>query len=227
MDKEKKDNIKVLLVEDDRVDTLSVQKMFTEDMESPFTLKHAGRLTEAAELLENETFDVILLDLGLPDSIGLETLIELRQQAPHIPIVVLTGEGETLSIESLKHGAQDYLVKGRINSVALQRCLRYAIERKKIQEDLWIKERVIESSINAIAITNLQGKLTYVNKAFLKLWGYESTDEVVGKDIADFWHKTNDTLWITETVFSNGSWFGKVCSKKKMKASWIYSFLHL
>ncbi len=215
MDKENKDKIKVLLVEDNRVDALSVQKMLTEEMDSPFTLEHASRLTEAIEHLEKETFDVVLLDLGLPDSIGLETLVRMREQASHVPIVVLTGEGETLSIESLKHGAQDYLVKGHINYGTLRRCLCYAIERKKIQEALWIKDRVIESSINAIAITNLQGKLTYVNKAFLKLWGNESTDEVVGKDIAGFWHKTNDTLWITETVFSSGSWFGKVSGKKK------------
>ena len=215
MDKENKNKIKVLLVEDNRVDALSVQKMLTEEMDSPFALEHASRLTEAIEHLEKETFDVVLLDLGLPDSIGLETLVRMREQASHVPIVVLTGEGETLSIESLKHGAQDYLIKGHINYGTLRRCLCYAIERKKIQEALWIKDRVIESSTNAIAITNLQGKLTYVNKAFLKLWGNESTNEVVGKDIADFWHKTNNTLWIIETVFSGGSWFGKVSGKKK------------
>ena len=215
MDKENKNKIKVLLVEDDRVDTLSVQKMLTEEKDSPFTLEHASRLTEAIEHLEKETFDVVLLDLGLPESVGIETLVQMRERVTHVPIVVLTGEGETLSIDALQHGAQDYLVKGHINYGTLRRCLLYAIERKKIRDSLWIKDRVIESSTNAIAITNLQGKLTYVNKAFLKLWGNESTDEVVGKDIADFWHKTNDTLWITETVFSDGSWFGKVCGKKK------------
>ena len=215
MDKDKRNKINVLLIEDDRVDALSVQKMLTGQEDSPFTIEHASRLTEAIEHLENENFDVVLLDLGLPESIGIETLVQMREQASHIPIVVLTGEGETLSIESLKHGAQDYLVKGHINYGTLRRCLSYAIERKKIQEALWIKDRVIESSINAIAITNLQGKLTYVNKAFLKLWGYGSTDEIAGKDISDLWHKTNDTLWITETVFSDGSWFGKICGKKK------------
>lgn len=215
MDKDKRNKINVLLIEDDRVDALSVQKMLTGQEDSPFTIEHASRLTEAIEHLEKENFDVVLLDLGLPESIGIETLVQMREQASHIPIVVLTGEGETLSIESLKHGAQDYLVKGHINYGTLRRCLSYAIERKKIQEALWIKDRVIESSINAIAITNLQGKLTYVNKAFLKLWGYGSTDEIAGKDISDLWHKTNDTLWITETVFSDGSWFGKICGKKK------------
>jgi len=215
MDKINKDKIKVLLVEDDRVDTLSVQKMLTEEKDSPFTLEHASRLTEAIEHLEKETFDVVLLDLGLPESIGLETLVRMREQASHVPIVVLTGEGETLSIESLKHGAQDYLVKGHINYGTLRRCLCYAIERKKIQEALWIKDRVIESSTNAIAITDLQGKLTYVNNAFLELWRYKSADDVIGKAVKEFWDKKSEALLITEAVFSEGSWVGKIHSRRK------------
>jgi PAS domain S-box-containing protein len=215
MDKKKKEKIKVLLVEDDRVDALSVQRMLTKEKDSPFTLEHVSRLSEAIELLEKAHFDVVLLDLGLPESIGLQTLVQMREKVAHVPIVVLTGEDETLSTEALKHDAQDYLPKGHINYGTLRRCLCYAIERKKIRETLWIKERVIESSINAIAITDLQGKLTYVNNAFLQLWGYESTQDVIGKAIDEFWHKTDKTLWITETVFSDGSWIGKISGRKK------------
>ena len=215
MDKMDKDKIKVLLVEDDRVDALSVQKMLTGEKDGPFTVECAGRLTEAIEYLEKAHFDVVLLDLGLPESVGLETLVQMRERVTHVPIVVLTGEGETLSIDALQHGAQDYLIKGHINYGTLRRCLLYAIERKKIRDSLWIKDRIIESSINAIAITDLQGKLTYVNNSFLKLWGYESSEDVIGKAIDEFWHKTNDTLWITEAVFSDGSWVGKICGRKK------------
>ncbi len=212
MDEEK---IKVLLVEDVSIDALSVQRMLTEGTDGSFTLEHVTRLSEAIERLDKTCFDVVLLDLGLPESFGLETLIQMRSQAAHVPIIVLTGQDETLSINALQHGAEDYLVKERINRGALRRCLRYAIERKKIQEALWIKDRVIESSINPIAITDLQGKLTYVNNAFLKLWEYESIEDVVGKAIKEFWHKTDETLWITETVFSGGSWVGKICGRRK------------
>jgi len=212
MDEEK---IKVLLVEDVSIDALSVQRMLTEGTDGSFTLEHVKRLSEAIERLDKTCFDVVLLDLGLPESFGLETLIQMRAQAAHVPIIVLTGQDETLSINALQHGAEDYLVKERINRGALRRCLRYAIERKKIQEALWIKNRVIESSINPIAITDLQGKLTYVNNAFLKLWEYESIEDVVGKAIKEFWHKTDETLWITETVFSGGSWVGKICGRRK------------
>jgi len=215
MDKMDKDKIKVLLVEDDRVDALSVQKMLTGEKDSPFTVEHASRLTKAIELLEKAHFDVVLLDLGLPESIGLETLVQMRERVTHVPIVVLTGEGETLSIDALQHGAQDYLVKGHINYGTLRRCLLYAIERKKIRDSLWIKDRIIESSINAIAITDLQGKLTYVNNAFLNLWEFQSSKDIIGRAINEFWHKTNDTLWITETVFSDGRWVGKISGRKK------------
>jgi PAS domain S-box-containing protein len=210
-----KNKIKVLLVEDDRVDALSVQKMLTGEKDCPFTVEHTSRLTEAIERLEKVHFDVVLLDLGLPESVGLETLVQMRERVTHVPIVVLTGEGETLSIDSLQHGAQDYLVKGHINYGTLRRCLLYAIERKKIRDSLWIKDRIIESSINAIAITDLQGKLTYANNSFLKLWGYESTEDVIDKAIDEFWYKTNDTLRITEAVFNEGNWVGKVCGRKK------------
>jgi len=208
--------IKVLLIEDDRISARLVQEMLTGEADSPFILECAGRLSEGIKHLGKTDFDVILLDLGLPDSFGLETLVELHAQSAHVPIVVLTGqEDETLPINALQHGAQDYLIKGHINKNALRRCLRYAIERKQIEKALWIKDRVIESSVNSIAITDLQGKLTYANSSFLKLWEYKSVDEIVGRPVEEFWHKTDETLWITETVFNSGSWIGKVRGRKK------------
>jgi len=208
--------IKVLLIEDDPVDTRLFQQMLTGGLNSPFILECAARLSDGMKRLVEADFDAVLLDLGLPDSFGLETLIKVHAQAPRIPIVILTGQNdEALSIKALQHGAQDYLVKGRINSGAIRRCLRYAIERKQIQKDLWIRNRVIESSVNSIAITDLQGHLTYANRSLLELWGYESVDEVVGKSTEEFWYRTAKTLQIREAVLSSGSWIGKICGKRK------------
>jgi PAS domain S-box-containing protein len=128
----------------------------------------------------------------------------------------LTGQNdEALSIKALQHGAQDYLVKEHINSGAIRRCLRYAVERKQIQKDLWIRNRVIESSVNSIAITDLQGHLTYVNRSLLELWEYESIDEVLGRPIEEFWYRTAKTLQIKEAVLNSDSWIGKICGKRK------------
>ncbi len=213
MDKEK---IKVLLIEDDASDLYLIKKMLAEEGDNSFSLEHADNLSEGLGRLNKTDFDVVLLDLGLPDSWGLETFTTIHARAPQAPIVVLSGlDDKSLAINAVHNGAQDYLVKGDINSTALQRCLRYALERKQSQKALWIKDRVIESSVNSIAITDLQGHLTYANDSLLKLWEYESIEDIVGKAIEELWHKIPKTQWITETVLSSGSWIGKIRGKKK------------
>ena len=213
MDKER---TKVLLIEDDASDLYLIKKMLAEERDNSFSLEHADNLSEGLGRLNKTDFDVVLLDLGLPDSWGLETFITIHAQAPQVPIVVLSGlDDKSLAINAVHNGAQDYLVKGDINSTALQRCLRYAIERKQSQKALWIKDRVIESSVNSIAITDLQGHLTYANDSLLKLWEYESIEDIVGKAIEELWYKIPKTQWITETVLSSGSWIGKIRGKKK------------
>lgn len=208
--------IKVLLIEDDPADTRLFQKMLTGGLDSLFTLECAGSLADGMKRLDEVHFDVVLLDLGLPDSFGLETLVKIHTQAARVPVVILTGQNdEKLAISALQHGAQDHLIKEHMNSTALRRCLRYAIERNQIEQSLWIKDRIIESSINAIAITDLQGHLTYANHSFLKLCGYESIDEIAGRAIEEFWHKTPKTMWIKEVILNNGSWIGKICSRRK------------
>ncbi len=133
-----------------------------------------------------------------------------------MPIVVLSGmNDESLAVNAVQHGAQDYMVKGSVDSDSLRRSLRYAIERKQIQESLRIKDRVIESSINPIAIADLQGKLTYVNHFFLKLWKYESVEGVAGRSIEEFWHRSAEALWIMERVLSHGSWRGQIRGRSK------------
>ncbi|MHC4681229.1 MAG: sigma 54-interacting transcriptional regulator, partial [Planctomycetota bacterium] len=145
----------------------------------------------------------------------LDTLVQIHTKVPRVPIVALTGlDDEAVSIDALKNGAQDYLIKDHINAGALRRCLRYAIERKQIEKVLWIKDCVIESSVNSIGITDLQGKLTYVNESFQKLWGCQSIEQIVGKPIHQFWHRTAETLCMMEQVFGGGSWIGKICGKK-------------
>ena len=206
---------KVLLIEDSPVDMRLIQEMLTGETDSPFAMECAGQLSEAMEQLDKTHFDVILLDLGLPDSYGLETFIRTRAQAPRVPIVVLTGQNdEELPIKAVHQGAQDYLVKGRINGSALRRCLRYAIERKHIQEALWIEDRIIESSVNAVAITDLQGYITYANHSFLELWQYESVEQITGRIIDGFWNRPAEASSIRQTVLNRGKWLGKIRGRK-------------
>ncbi len=101
------------------------------------SLKRAERLSEGLKLMEKETFDVVLLDLGLPDNIGVNALIEINQRKRELPVIVFTGmEDEELAAKALSLGAQDYLLKGRIDSDMLFRSIMYSINRKQAEETI-------------------------------------------------------------------------------------------
>ncbi len=102
-----------------------------------FVLEWADRVKTGFVRLGTEKFDLVLLDLSLPDSDGLSTFLQVHNFAPHVPIIVLTGhDDETLAVESVRQGAQDYLLKPELNIRTLLRAIRYAIERHRLQEKL-------------------------------------------------------------------------------------------
>jgi diguanylate cyclase (GGDEF)-like protein len=123
--------IRVLVVEDDPSYALLVREHLGRPATGDeFALVHAERLADALRLLGEDDIDVILADLGLPDSQGIETFLKLRAEAPGVPAIVLTGrDDEALGIEALREGAQDYLVKRELDGHLLPRALRYVIER--------------------------------------------------------------------------------------------------
>jgi two-component system, cell cycle sensor histidine kinase and response regulator CckA len=139
--------IKILLVEDNPGDVLLLQETLSEITLVTFAVVNVERLSEALKQLQIEVFDVILLDLVLPDSQGLESFAKIYQQVPLTPIVVLTGmSDETTAIKAMQAGAQDYLVKGRVSgSDLLMRSIRYAIERKRAEAILQKRERELRT----------------------------------------------------------------------------------
>ncbi|CAA7623279.1 Signal transduction histidine kinase [Candidatus Terasakiella magnetica] len=131
--------IRVLLLEDDPADARLVGQMLRRVKTTPFEVTWVGRLAQAVERLSELplAFDVVLADLGLPDSAGMATLNTLTELAPQLPVVVLTGnDDDAVALEALKRGAQDYLVKGIGDGFILSRVVRYAIERKIGEEVL-------------------------------------------------------------------------------------------
>ena len=128
--------LKVLLVEDNAVSAQLVKAMLGRAEASQFEVQTADTLMGALDLLGPGGFDVILLDLSLPDSDGLGTLTTIRVHAPNIPVLVLTGsDNESLANSALQHGAQDYIVKGQFDGNSLGRALRYAVTRHKQAAD--------------------------------------------------------------------------------------------
>ena len=127
--------ISILLVEDNSGDKRLISEMLAEANNAAFDVKYADRLEAAIGYLGQNEADVILLDLGLPDSQGLETLRKTYAQVSETPIVVLTGlNDEMIGVQAVNEGAQDYLIKGQVDAHLLSRTIRYAIERKQAEE---------------------------------------------------------------------------------------------
>ncbi|MCP4421924.1 MAG: EAL domain-containing protein [Chloroflexi bacterium] len=129
--------INILLIEDDHGDADLLQEILSEGNDSAFTVKWVDRLQDGLKHLAQGGIDIVLSDLSLPDSQGLETFTRVFAQSPHVPVVILSGlADETIALQAVHEGAQDYLVKGEVNNNLLVRALHYAIERKRAQEAL-------------------------------------------------------------------------------------------
>jgi two-component system, cell cycle sensor histidine kinase and response regulator CckA len=174
------ERIRVQLIEDNPADAQFVRELLRKEPE--IIIETADRLSRAIEYLSNGQTDVIVLDLGLPDSQGLDALTGLSNVAPHVPIVVLTGyDDETLGRRSIGMGAQDYLVKPVISGAKLARTLRFAIERKRTELALRSSEakyrQLHESLMDGFVRVDMQGRIIDSNSTYQKMLGY-SEDEL-------------------------------------------------
>ncbi|MCJ7434173.1 MAG: GAF domain-containing protein, partial [Anaerolineales bacterium] len=183
------DLIRVLLIEDDPDDILLLKESLAEVSAVRIKLAHAGRLSEGLKRIAEQKFDVVLLDLNLPDSRGLDTLSSLLRQASTIPIVVLSGLADDLTtIEAVRQGAQDYLVKGEISGPMLGRVLRYAIERKRVGDTIRDSEekfKTLFNSANDAIFTMNHTTFLDCNATTEKIFRC-SRDQIVGHSPVDF-----------------------------------------
>jgi len=161
-DKMEREHIKVLLVEDNPGDARLIQEMLKEVKDADFELEQASRISEAVKRVTGKGIDVILLDLSLPDSDGLDTFIRVSAKAGEIPIVVMTGlTDRTLAIKAVQGGAQDYLVKGTVDSNLIIHSLRYAIERKKAELKLKELQEQLAQANKMAAVGTLTGGVAH------------------------------------------------------------------
>src|SRR6185369_16649088 len=143
---------KVLLIEDNPGDARLILEMLSEEPQSSFALHTADRLANGLEQLSAGETVLVLLDLSLPDSFGLETFARVYAHSPTVPIIVLTGnDDQTVALSAVKSGAQDYLVKGKLDRELLVRSMQYSIERKRYQVQ-------IEHQANYDALTGLPNR---------------------------------------------------------------------
>ncbi len=210
--------VKVLLIEDNPGDALLVQELLADVRGTRFLIEHVDRLQSGLDRLDGEDMDVVLLDLSLPDSFGLDTFLRMRSASPQTPVVLLTElDDETLALRAVREGAQDYLVKSQVDSILLGRTLNYAIERKAVTEQLRLQNKALEAAANAIVITDREGDIFWANPAFTRLTGY-TLEEVIGQNprILKSGQQVNafyQNLW--DTILAGRVWQGILINKRK------------
>jgi diguanylate cyclase (GGDEF)-like protein/PAS domain S-box-containing protein len=184
----KKTTTRVLLVEDDPLDARLLLEMFRKLASYDTEVTHVGRMADAERHLAEHAVDIILLDRGLPDSQGGEAVRRAHAAAPHVTLVVLGHEDESLAVQSLHEGAQDYLIKGEIDARGLLRAMRYASERKTLQQALFAEKERAQVTLNcigeAVISTDLSGNVTFLNAVAEKMTGWP-LQEAAGRPMAE------------------------------------------
>jgi PAS domain S-box-containing protein len=178
--------LRVLLIEDNPFDAHLVRRAL-ESGDEGVRLEWSTRLDEGLERLRREPFDAMLLDLGLSETWGLESLEHVRERVPDLPVVVLTGDDDArLAHETFRRGAQDFLIKGRFDPGELRRALRYAIERQSAErqrrEQQAIHRLVTEHASDPILTIDQEGTVVQANRAACELF---EEPALVGRDLRD------------------------------------------
>ncbi len=171
--------VTVLMIEDDPLYAHVIRRYLQDPSAHGLEIKCADRLAAGLETLSCEHIDLVLLDLSLPDSEGYDTFHNLRQAAPAVPVIVLTGfEDDEMAKRAVRHGAQDFLAKSDLLPSLLVRSIRYALERWKAAGRLEQSERryraVVEDQTEIVCRYLPNGELTFVNDAFCRFFGGEA-----------------------------------------------------
>lgn len=182
--------LRILLVEDDLGAARLMEEFLKDAMWTAYVLACANRLESALEALQAGGVDLVLLDLGLPDSHGFETFSKVRQAAPEVALIVLSGmDDEALALKIVQAGAQDYLVKGRVDVQGLVRAMRYAWERQQSERALARERQLLRTLIDNlpdyIFVKDPVSRFVLNNAAHLRVLRATSQEEALGKSDFD------------------------------------------
>lgn len=214
--------VKVLLVDDDEDYYVLIGDWLKEVKDTKFQLEWVSTYSAAVTKITQQCHDIYLLDYWLGSHNGLELLREVISSGCNAPIIMLTGLGEhRIDLEAMQAGAVDYLEKKLINSAALEKSLRYALERKRSEQKIREQAALLDIATDAILVQDLQGKILFWNKGAENLYGYSAT-EVVGSFISRFGDE-NALPQMQElaraVLLSSGAWQGELeqVSKENQK----------
>ena len=225
--KQPSEPIRVLLFEDNPGYAELIRMMLQKVRDARFDVQGVKRLSDGLQSLKNRKYDVVLLDLKLPDSQGIDTFDKVSTQAHGAPVIVLTvTDNDELALEAVHKGAQDYLVKDRVDGKTLEHSIRYAIERKQAEEMLkddrrYLEEQVtertaelresedryrtfFEQSKDVIFVTDRYGAIQDVNQATIDLFGY-TREEIMAMQIQKLFADSADQIKFQQLIESGGT----------------------
>lgn len=223
-------DISLLFIEDDKK-LQFMGKIFLE--QNGFMVTTAESAGEAMNLLSQTSYDTIISDYNLPDMNGISLLKHLKMSGDSTPFILLTGKGgEDVVIEALNAGAAFYIVKRGdpvVQFSDLSNKIEYAVARRRTEKQLIesqkLNEKTIEtlkiydfaltSSLTGSAIIDLRGNITFANPAILKMWGYNTPDEVLGKPAYSFWQNPDEADKAFKLVRETGCWTGEMVALRK------------
>ncbi len=183
--------LRILHVEDDATQTQLIAGLLQSAMHEPYELTAVPRLDAALDRLAHSNTDLVLLDLGLPDGQGLDTFQRVHALAPHVAIIIVSGmDDEALALTAVQGGVQDYLVKGDIDHRLLVRAIRYAVERKKVEnafgDERDLLQALIDSLPDHIFIKDVTGHFVRTNSALARFLGAPDSAALEGKTDNDY-----------------------------------------
>ncbi len=194
---------RLLLVEDNPGDARLLREMFSEEGTHGIEVTHVASMAEAERQLAEHSVDILLLDLELSDARGLEAIRRAHAAAPRVPLVVLTGQDdESLAVGAVHEGAEDYLVKGQIDTRGLLRALRNAVERKRLEEALFVEKERAEDAFQLFKtlVENLPDVIARYDPDLRHLFISPAVERVTGRPAQEFMGKTNRELGMPSEV---------------------------